>query len=103
LHEATAEFQTGRDSGTGIKTGFSRNWLKIKRADQASEQGIPIGACGKRNDLLARPPVAAEVLGCFETGGRVQSKGVRGRRRTSPNGAESSQVFGGGLPALNPS
>ena len=37
---------------------------------------------------------ADKVLGCFKTGGRVQPKGVRGMRRTSPTVAESSQVFG---------
>ena len=48
-----------------------------------------------RKPAPARPPASAKVLGCFKTGGRVQPKGVRGMRRTSPTVAESSQVFGG--------
>jgi hypothetical protein len=60
----------------------SRLKAEIRRLNpsggSASEHGIPNGACGKRNDVVARPPVAAEVLGCFETRGRVQPKGESG-------------------------
>lgn len=54
------------------------------RADQASEQDIPIGAFGKRNDLLARPPVPSRSLGCCEPCRVCPAGADKGRSRTSP-------------------
>jgi hypothetical protein len=51
----------------------------VKKGGSASERDIPkCSFSGMRNDALARPPVQATVLGCFETGGDGQSVGVSG-------------------------
>jgi len=56
---------------------------KLERIKRASTT-FRLERSGMRNDALARPPVHATVLGCFETGGMASPSGFRGRRRTSP-------------------
>jgi len=81
-------------SATKVKlvSAESRNSSpKPVRADQASEQDIPNGACGMRNDLLARPPAAAEVLGRLTTEG-CPDEGVSGARMGTSQGVNGTSL-----------